>query len=94
MLGQTKATAFQMPAVSELLIDSSARRQQLAQRQMDEAAKIQLLVGSKCVGRVSAATRNLPASIRRRLEASANVAARRERLYNVLLQDYQCLAGM
>jgi hypothetical protein len=91
---QASSTAFRMPAVSELLLDSSARRQQLAQRQMDEATKIQMLIGSKCVGRVSAATRNLPASIRKRLESSARVSARRERLYSVLLQDYQRLAGM
>lgn len=91
---QASSTTFRMPAVSELLLDSSARRQQLAQRQVDEAAKIQMLIGSKCVGRVSAATRNLPASIRKRLESSTRVSARRERLYSVLLQDYQRLAGM
>lgn len=83
---------FRMPPMNELLLDSSARRQLGgSQRRVDEASKIELLMGSKCVGRVSAATRNLPPAIRKRLDASANLPARKERLYSILLHDYQQL---
>lgn len=84
-------TAYQLPKLSSLLVDSSTRSSTLRHRHLDEAKKIELLIGSNCGGRISSASTNLPPSIRRRLQASAKVEQRRERLYAILCQHYQSI---
>lgn len=88
---ESKQKIFTLPKLSELLIDQETRAA-TPHKPWDESRKIQVLVGSNCVGRVNAASRNLPPSIRSRLRASANVSVRRERLYNLLRRDYEKLS--
>ncbi|KAG7382747.1 hypothetical protein PHYPSEUDO_004383 [Phytophthora pseudosyringae] len=83
---------FSVPKLAELLIDRETRAAGTAHKSWDAAHKIEILIGSKCVGRVSAASRNIPPSIRSRLLASANVSVRRERLYELLHRDYEELS--
>jgi hypothetical protein len=82
-----------IPKLNELLIDASTRAGLVVPtKRLDDAKKIELLIGSKCVGRLSAAaSSNLPPSIRHRLEASAVVHQRRERLCALLRDDYERL---
>lgn len=82
---------FQPPKLAELLIDNSTRPATLRHRHLDEAKKIELLVGNSCGGRISSVSTNLPPSIRRRLQASMRVEQRREQLYAVLRQEYHKL---
>ncbi|KAL3673655.1 hypothetical protein V7S43_001354 [Phytophthora oleae] len=89
---QSVPKAFSFPQLSGLLIDRETRAAESAHKSWDEAHKIEVLIGSKCVGRVSAASRNIPPSIRSRLQASANVSVRRERLYDLLRREYEELS--
>ncbi|GMF11688.1 unnamed protein product [Phytophthora lilii] len=79
---------FSLPKLAELLIDRETRAAVTAHKSWDATHKIEILIGGKCVGRVSAASRNIPPSIRSRLRASANISVRRERLYDLLCRDY------
>lgn len=81
-----------MPKLSDLLIDQETRANSVAHKTLDEAHKIEVLTGGKCVGRVNAASRNIPLSIRMRLNAAANVSVRREKLYELLRRDYEQLS--
>lgn len=85
------ATHFQPPKLTDLLIDSSTRPATLRHRHLDEAKKIELLIGNSCGGRISSVSTNLPPSIRRRLQASTRVEQRREQLYTALRQEYHNL---
>ncbi|KAJ8569120.1 hypothetical protein ON010_g6140 [Phytophthora cinnamomi] len=85
----SKQQPFSLPTLAELLIDRETRAAATAHKTWDEAHKIEVLIGSKCAGRVSAASRNIPQSIRLRLRASANVSVRREHLYDLLRSDYE-----
>lgn len=89
---QLASKGFCFPQLSGLLIDRETRAAASAHKPWDEANKIKILIGSKCVGRVSGASRNIPPSIRLRLQASANVSVRRERLYDLLRRDYEELS--
>lgn len=89
---EPKLKNFSLPKLTELLIDRETRAAASTHKSWDEAHKIEVLVGSKCVGRVSAASRNIPPSIRSCLRASANVSVRRERLYDLLHRDYDELS--
>ncbi|KAG3201946.1 hypothetical protein PC128_g3542 [Phytophthora cactorum] len=89
---ESKQNIFALPKLAELLIDRETRAATTAHKSWDESHKIQVLVGNNCVGRVNAASRNLPPSIRSRLRASANVSVRRERLYDLLRRDYHELS--
>lgn len=85
---------YQAPKLTDLLIDSSTRSATLRHRHVDEAKKIELLIGSNCGGRISAAAATtLPPSIRRRLQASINAPQRREQLYSVLRREYETLCA-
>lgn len=81
-----------MPKLSELLIDPETRASSVVHKILDEVHKIEVLTGGKCVGRVNAASRNIPMSIRTRLNAAANVSVRREKLYELLRRDYEQLS--
>lgn len=87
------STQFQPPKLAELLIDSSTRPATLRHRHLDEAKKIEQLIGNSCGGRISSVSTNLPPSIRRRLQASMRVEQRREQLYAVLRQEYHSLCN-
>ncbi|GMF22607.1 unnamed protein product [Phytophthora fragariaefolia] len=86
---EPKQNVFILPALAGLLIDRETRAAASAHKSWDEAHKIEVLTGGKCVGRVRATSRNIPESIRMRLRASAIVSVRRERLYDLLCQDYE-----
>lgn len=79
---------YNLPKLNDLLINQETRAAFTAHKVWNESRKLQNLLGSDCVGRVTAASRNLPLSIRSRLRASANVSKRRERLYTLLCRDY------
>jgi hypothetical protein len=89
---EPKLQCFALPKLAGLLIDRETRAAATAHKSWDEAHKIEVLVGGKCVGRMSAASRNVPSSIRARLRASAKVSVRRERLYDLLRSEYEALS--
>lgn len=86
----SSASTHHIPKIDELLIDASTRTVHFGPaKRVDDAKKIELLIGSKCVGRVSAAaSSNLPQAIRNRLLAATMLQQRRERLYTLLRQEY------
>ncbi|ETI37535.1 hypothetical protein F443_16489 [Phytophthora nicotianae P1569] len=88
---ESKQKNSTLPKLTDLLIDRETRAA-TTHKIWEETHKIQVLTGNNCVGRVNAASRNLPLSIRSRLHVSANVSVRRERLYNLLRRDYEELS--
>lgn len=87
-----QSARFKIPKLSDLLLDASSRAAYSRSKRIDDAKKIELLVGSTCVGRISAVSTNLPPAIHRRLEASSRVHQRREQLVALLSNDYDRLS--
>lgn len=85
---------YEFPKISAMLIDHSTRADVAQHTRLDVTQKIELLTGSKCLGRISSESSNLPPSIRSRLQASSNVQYRREKLYTLLSRDYANLADL
>ncbi|KAJ0396209.1 hypothetical protein ATCC90586_003917 [Pythium insidiosum] len=85
-----------LPALKDLLIDASTRVVLLPPRRLDDAKKIELLLGAaRCVGRISTgAPSQLPPSLRHRLDASHRLPQRREQLYALLRGDYERLTTL
>jgi ribosomal protein L5 len=81
----------ELPKLSDLLVDHSTRQALVSYKRMDESQKIEMLIGAKTTGRLSAFSTNLPNSIRKRLQSSARVNQRREQLYALLSQEYSKL---
>lgn len=86
-----RSLEYTPPTLSSLLVDSATRSAVLRHRHLDEAKKVELLLGTSCGGRISAASTNLPPSVRRRLQAAAKLEQRRERLYAALHKHFQSL---
>ncbi|TMW60532.1 hypothetical protein Poli38472_000574 [Pythium oligandrum] len=93
-LGGLLDTPRALPVLADLLVDAAQRAKHVpSQRHVDDAKKIELLIGTSCVGRVSSTT-NVPPAIRRRLDASTRVQQRREQLYKLLCSDYHRLTQL
>lgn len=85
---------YALPKLSNILTDHGTPAAVAQHTRLDVTQKIELLTGSKCLGRISSESNNLPPSIRKRLQASSNVHHRREKLYTLLSQDYAELADL
>lgn len=85
---------YDFPKLSTMLIDHATRADVAQQTRLDVTQKIELLTGSKCLGRINSESSNLPPSIRSRLQASSNIQHRREKLYTLLSRDYAELADL